>query len=161
MLKTKIAETEWLPEKKLINTHLSGDVDLADIEQWEQSLHAALDKIPDNSIFKILINLYGFKAVDFTVHKRYREIILLTLANYGWKVGYVDLFEEAANMQFNYLRGIKCVGAAHVHQDASKIEKYESLFSRENERFFTDPQAAEKWIVELPISNLSNSPEAV
>jgi hypothetical protein len=34
----------------------------------------------------------------------------------------------------------------HCHQDATKIEKYESLYSSPNERFFTDPGEAEAWI---------------
>ncbi len=44
---------------------------------------------------------------------------------------------------------IRCTGAAHIHQDATKIEKYESLFGRDNERFFTDPTLAEEWILQL------------
>ncbi|GAB3175237.1 hypothetical protein [Telluribacter humicola] len=146
---TATARTDWYPEQKLIVTQLSGDVDQADIEQWEQSLHQALAQVEDGGTFKILVNLWGFKAVDFPTHKKYREIIPLTLANYGWKVGYVDLFEEAAAMTFTTERGIRCTGAAHAHQDATKIEKYESLFGRDNERFFTDPKLAEEWILGL------------
>jgi hypothetical protein len=148
-----ITKTEWLPEHRLIVTHLSGDVSIADVESWEKSLHTALDQIEDNSTFKIFINLWGFKALNLEAHKRYRAIIPLALADRGWKVGYVDLFEEAASLKFQNLRGVRCVGAAHAHQDASKIEKYESLFGREREHFFTDPQKAKDWIFGLPVSD--------
>jgi hypothetical protein len=145
----KITTTEWHPDKKLIITQLSRDVDLADVELWETSFKNTLDTIEDNGIFKIFVNLHGFKAADIEAHKRYRSIIPLTLADYGWKVGYVDLFDEARDMSFKNIRGIRCVAAAHVHHDETKIEKYEMNFGRENERFFTDPKRAEEWIEAL------------
>jgi hypothetical protein len=147
----KITETTWHPDEKLIITHLSGDVDLADVERWEESLKTAFEKIEDNGVFKIFVNLHGFKATDIEAHKRYRSIIPLMLADYGWKVGYVDLFDEAKDMSFKNLRGIRCVGAAHAHQDETKIEKYETNFGRENERFFTNPEVARQWIEALEI----------
>ena len=145
----KITETEWNPDKKLIVTRLSGDVTETDIIAWEQSLQNALEQIDAGGTFKIFVNIYGFKATDLKAHKRYREIIPLTLASYGWKVGYVDLFEEAASMQFTNTRGIRCIGAAHAHQDATKIEAYEERFGRADERFFTEQQKAYDWILAL------------
>ena len=142
----KITETAWYPEEKLIITYLSGEIDFIDIKRWEASLKTAFEQIEDNSIFKILVNLHGFKATDIEAHKHYRSIIPLMLADYGWKIGYVDLFDEAENMVFKNTRGIRCVGAAHVHQDKTKIEKYETNFGRKNERFFTDPVEANEWI---------------
>lgn len=150
-----ITQSHLFPDKKLLVSRLSGEVKLHDIELWEQSLHLALGQIEDGGIFKILVNLWGFKAASLEAHKRYREIIPLTLANYGWKVGYVDLFEESASMEITNIRGIQCVGAAHVHQDETKIDKYEALFGRVNEHFFTDPQHAEEWILKLPLPDLS------
>ena len=47
---------------------------------------------------------------------------------------------------FRNKRGIRCLTAAHCHQDETKISKYESLYSSVSERFFTDPQKAEAWI---------------
>lgn len=151
MTDTKVMETGWYPEEKLIITHLSGDIDIHDVDQWQKSLYTALEQIDNNGVFKIFVNLYGFKATDIEAHKRYRGIIPLTLADYGWKVGYVDLFDEAKDMAFKNIRGIRCVGAAHAHQDETKIEKYETLFGRENEHFFTDPDRAEEWIKALKI----------
>ncbi|MGV3588360.1 MAG: hypothetical protein ACO1OF_15255 [Adhaeribacter sp.] len=151
MEKTVIARTNWHPAQQLIITQISGDVDADGVAQWGQSLQEALSQIPDNHSFKILINLHGFTATNFAAHKQFRVIIPQTLANYGWKTGYVNLFEEAASLQLHNVRGIKCVAAAHVHQDKTKIEKYESMFGKENEHFFTDPEQAETWIKSFPV----------
>jgi hypothetical protein len=150
MTNLKSTHTTWDPEKKLIVTSVQGDLSKDDIETWERSLHTALDGIEDGSTFKIMINMHGFTAVDIDAHKRFRAIIPLTLAQYNWKVGYVDLFEkEAKELVFTTTRGITCKGAAHAHHDATKMELYQARFSRNNERFFTDPQKAEQWIENL------------
>ena len=146
----KIAKTEWNPDKKLISTHISGDVDKTDIEKWEASLYTALSQIKENETFKIFVNLYGFKAVDLEAHKRFRNIIPLTLAAYGWKVGYIDLFEEEAkSITYANTRGIHCAGAAHVHQDETKIALYQSRYSSKNEQYFNDPRQAAAWLESL------------
>lgn len=152
MTDTKIKRTDWYPGKKLIITHISGDVDKSDAEEWEQSLKDALNKIDNDDTFKIFVNLHGFKAVDLDAHKRFRGIVPSALANYGWKVGYVNLFEESSSITLSNIRGIKCIAAAHAHQDASKIDQYEARFGKSNERFFTDPLEAEKWIDGLPLN---------
>ncbi len=142
----KITRTDWYPQQRLIVTHISGDVDKQDVEFWQQSLELALAKIEDNSSFKIFVNLFGFKAVDLETHKRFRTIVPETLARYNWKVGYVDLFDEANSMQYSSTRGIQCVAAAHAHQDETKIEQYETRFGRDKERFFTNQETAIQWI---------------
>lgn len=149
---SKIIETRWYPEKRLIITHISGDIGKSDIKQWEDSLKGTLDQIEDNSTFKIFVNMYGFKAMNIEVHKRFRSVIPLTLANYGWKVGYVDLFEEESKtMKYTNSRGVRCVGAAHTHQDETKMDLYETSFSSEREHFFVNPTKARLWIENLKI----------
>jgi hypothetical protein len=145
-----IAETTWIPEKQLVVTHLSGEAEQTGIETWEASLQEALAQIPDDSTFRILVNIHGFQAADLEAHKTFRTIVPLTLAAYGWKVGYVNLFEEEAkNLVYTSTRGIKCVAAAHCHQDATKIERYQTRFGRPNEQFFTDPEQARRWLESL------------
>lgn len=154
MTSTKITETNWYPEQRLVVTHVSGDLGKTDIEQWETSFKNALNQIEDNTTFKIFVNMHGFKAVDLDAHKRFRGIVPLTLADYGWKVGYLNLFEEEAKtMTYKNTRGIKCVGAAHSHQDEIKMDLYETKFSSDNEHFFPDPAQARAWIEKLEISN--------
>ena len=149
-MESKVTITNWYPERKLIVTHISGEVDEADIERWETSLLDALEHLEEGGTFKILVNLHGFKAVNLNAHKRFRAIIPLTLAQYGWKAGYVDLFEEEARtIVYTNNRGITCIGAAHCHHDATKMELYETGYSSRNEHFFTDPREAQNWIESL------------
>lgn len=154
MATKKNTETNWYPEKRLIVTHISGDLEKSDIEQWEKSFKDTLNQIENNTKFKILVNMYGFEAVNIEAHKRFRSVIPLTLADYGWKVGYVDLFEEEAKMmKYKNTRGIKCIGAAHSHQDETKMNLYETRFSSGREHFFLDPKEARHWIENLEISD--------
>lgn len=153
MTTTKIVGTNWYPEKRLIVTHISGELDKSDIEQWETGFKNTLVKIEDNATFKIFINTYGFKAVDIDEHKRFRGIVPLMLADYGWKVGYVDLFEEEAKtITYRNTRGVQCVGAAHSHQDETKMALYEIRFGSDRERFFLDPIQARQWIESLEMA---------
>lgn len=154
MTPTKNTETNWYPEKRLIVTQISGDLEKSDIEQWEKSFKDTLDQIEDDTTFKIHVNMNGFTAVNIDAHKRFRAVIPLTLADYGWKVGYVDLFEEEAKMMtYKNIRGIKCVGAAHSHQDETKMDLYETKFSSDKEHFFLDPVKARHWIENLELTN--------
>ena len=138
--------TTWHADEKLIITQISGEVGLKDIEHWEQTLVQTLAQLEDNSTFKILVNLYGFKAFNIEAHKRFRTVIPATLATYGWRVGYLNLFEEASTLPLSQTRGIRCTAAVHVHQDETKIALYDMRFGHERERFFTDRKAAEDWI---------------
>ncbi|KAA0990913.1 hypothetical protein [Dyadobacter aurulentus] len=142
-----IISSDWYADQQLIITQISGDVAKQDVLNWEQTLNAALDRVADSGVFKIFINLNGFNAVDLDVHRYFRSIIPLTLARYGWTVGYVAMFpEDAEKMVITRNRNIQCIAAAHCHQDSTKMEKYESLYSSDIEHFFTDAAVAESWI---------------
>ncbi|TGM57812.1 hypothetical protein [Leptospira adleri] len=145
--------TRWISEKQLISTTLSGKVKMEDVELWEKRLLESIDQIPENAVFKILVNLHGFEAANMEAHKRFRTVIPGVLSDYGWKVGYLNLFEESEQMTFRNLRGIRCIAAAHVHQDETKINSYQEKFGRENERFYTDPKIAEAWITNPNLSS--------
>jgi len=146
----KISESFWIASSQLLITRISGNTDMQDVEKWEASLLSSLGEVNDNGVFKILIDLHGFKAVNFEVHKKFRIVIPKTLGRYGWRVGYLDMFPEA-KLQLENRRRIQCVAAAHVHHDESKIAVYEAKYSRPNERFFTDPVQAEDWIRQYKI----------
>ena len=152
MQATTVFGTDWFSEEKTIDTRVCGPVSFDDIEQWEQSLQFALQQIENGGVFKIVVDLCGFSPIDMETHKRFRQVIPVTLTQYGWKVGYIDLFEEEAKkLQYTNTRNIKCIAAAHVHQDETKIGLYERSYSRHNEHFFTDPAAARKWLKEFSI----------
>lgn len=142
--------TSWLPETKTIDTRISGNVNTQEVILWEQSLHRSLADIPSSGEFKIMVDLFGFQAVNFEAHKRFRGIIPITLSQYGWKVGYVDLFsDEAETIPYSNTRGIRCIGAAHAHQDETKIGLYQRSYSRPDEQYFTDPAEARNWLRQL------------
>ena len=141
----KIISTEWQPQDNLIITRLSGLLNREDIIAWEESLHEALGRIPDNTSFKILVDLHGFTAAHVDVHKQYRNIMPLLLASYGYRIGYLDMFPEA-NVELTVTRGIQCKAMANVHQDETKMVDYEKRFSKAYERYFTDFAAALNWI---------------
>lgn len=142
--------TNWFPDTATIDTRISGDVNTQQVVLWEESLHHALAEVPAHGEFKIMVDLFGFKATDLEAHKRFRAVIPLTLSHYGWKVGYVDLFEDHAHtIQYSNTRGICCFGAAHAHQDETKIGLYERSYSRPDEHYFTDPVAARQWLAQL------------
>ncbi|WP_313115414.1 hypothetical protein [Aequorivita sediminis] len=152
MTNSKIIKTNWYPDKKLLVTQVSGDIEIPDIKKWEKSLNEALNKIDDYESFKMFVNMYDFKAIDIDTHKRFRGIIPLTLANYGWKVGYLNLFEEEAKtITYKNTRGIKCIGVAHSYHDEAKMDLYENRFSCDKEHFFKDPSEAIDWIESLKL----------
>lgn len=144
----KKAESFWYPEKQLIVTRISGHVEMEDVEKWEISLLEVLNLVPDNGLFKIMVDLHGFKAMNFDVHKKFRVIVPQTLAAYGWRVGYLDMFPES-KVVLTTTRGVQCFAAVHVHQDETKIKNYDTNYSRPNERFFTDPAIALRWIDQI------------
>lgn len=141
----KIIGTEWQPQDNLIITRLSGLLNTEDIKAWETSLHEALAHIPDNTSFKILVNLHGFTAGHVDVHKQYRNIMPLLLAGYGYRIGYLDMFPEAT-VELTITRGITCKAMANVHQDETKMNDYEKRFSKAHERYFINSDEALSWI---------------
>ncbi|NCT94166.1 MAG: hypothetical protein GXC72_07075 [Chitinophagaceae bacterium] len=141
----------WDQDKQLLVTEISGDIEEADVNNWKQGLADCIALIPDNSVFKIWVNLYGFKASNFEVHKLFRSVIPLTLSKFQWRVGYLNLFPEADGLELSSERGIRCVGAAHCHQDETKIRLYQSEYSSPLEHYFTNPVLGYQWIEALPL----------
>jgi hypothetical protein len=146
----KRKQTVYLKEEKLVVTELSGDLDSNDIDEWQQSLTTVLGQLEQDTKFKILVDLHGFKASDFEVHKKFRVVIPKILAEYGWYVGYLRMFPEA-ELTIRSHQNIYCVAAAHVHQDETKIRNYAENYSMRNEGFFTDTYTARKWIKSVSI----------
>lgn len=142
--------TIYIAEQQLIVTELSGELDLNDVEQWKQELHQVLNQLAPGTKFKILVNLHGFKAQNFEVHKKFRDTIPLTLADCGWYVGYLRMFPEAV-ITIRSVNNTYCLAAAHVHQDETKIRNYADNYSMLNEGFFTDPMEARQWIEAIAV----------
>jgi hypothetical protein len=123
--------TSWNPDGRLLVTRLSGNVNIDEIHQWRDSIDAALTLVAPGTAFKTFVNIHGFKATDFDAHKAFRTIIPTMLARYDFRVGYLNLFDNAV---------------AHSHHDTDKMHLYQTQCSRPNDQYFTDPAAAEYWI---------------
>ena len=143
--------TQWLANEQLVVTRLNGTISSSDVHSWKTSLHAVMNSIPENSRFKILVDLHGFEAENTEVHKEYRTVIPLLLAGYGYRIGYLDMFPEAS-IDLQYQRGIQCIAMANVHHNAEKMQDYETRFSKPHEHYFTDPDAALQWISTIDVN---------
>jgi len=148
---TKITNSFWQPAEQLVTTRLSGLLDTADIQQWENTLTETMKQVPDNTAIKMLVDLHGFKAENFEVHKQYRNIIPLLLARHGYRIGYLDMFPEAS-ITLTTERGIRVVAMANVHQDETKMKDYQEKFSKPFEQYFTDSAAAHAWILSVKLN---------
>lgn len=138
-------ESFFDPSTKILTTHLNGAVSLADVEEWITSYHKALKQIPPYTNFKVLVDLNGFKADNFETHKKMRTVVPASLAQYGHMVGYIKLFEPNG-ISTSVTEGKKCIAAAHVHHDETKISLYQNTYAGANEFFTTDYLKAEEWI---------------
>lgn len=144
----KSISSEWIKEESLLITHLNVKATEEDIQYWKETLASALNLVEANSGFKLLVDLYGYEGATMDAHKAMRTVIPSTLADYNFRAGYLGLFDNV-EITLKKTRGITCTAAAHVHQDATKINLYQERFARENERFFTDYAAALNWIRSL------------
>lgn len=144
----KRISTRFFQKRQLLITRLCGVLNGQDICRWSASLENAFRKIPDNGKFKILVNLHGFRAADMETHKRFRTIMPALLADYGYRIGYLDMFPEA-NVELKNTRGIRCVAMANVHHEETKMNDYQARFGSDSEAYFTDPAKARNWILQL------------
>ncbi len=146
----KRKNTIYLADQKLLVTELSGELDQHDVTEWQHSLESTLQQLQADTKFKMLVDLHGFKAVNFEVHKQFREVIPRTLAAHGWYTGYLRMFPET-KVNISSTDNIYCVAAAHVHHDETKIRNYSENYTMRNEGFFTDATVARTWIDKIEV----------
>ena len=142
---TKKIESKYSAETGLFETSLSGLISTEDVQEWQNSINAVLAQIPDHSNFKALINIHGYEPQDVEAHKAFRTVIPLTMAKYSFRVGYIDMFEEA-DLPLSGIRDIACIAFANVHQDEVKMKKYQDNYAKSNELYTTDIKEAYKWL---------------
>lgn len=142
------AESQWEVSAGILVTRLQGMVTVDDVGRWRSSLEEALAHIEGNSRFRLLVDLHGYEPAAIQAHKEMRSIIPLTLARYGFRTALLDLFEPI-EMALQATNGITCTAVAHVHHDESKMAEYARRIGRDNEQFFSDPDAAWAWLQTL------------
>ena len=150
----KIIDVKWHPANQLIVAKISGKLNREDIQRWEESMLYVVNNLPDNSLFKIVVDLDGFEAETMEVHKQFRTIIPLLLADYNYRVGYLDMFPEA-KVELNQTRGISCIAMANVHHNVEKMLDYQTRFSKTHEQYFTETEPALAWIKNLNLNSPS------
>lgn len=141
-------QTSWHPIERLIVTRLNGKVSINDIQAWERDLMKTMDSIPNNSSFKMMVDLSDFEAVNTEAHKYFRNIIPLLLADYHYRIGYLDMFPEAS-IQLSKKRGIECIAMVNVHHNEEKMTDYQLRFSNVREQYYTNRDKAMKWILSV------------
>jgi hypothetical protein len=147
----KIMRSEWHSKEHLLITKISGKLNKQDIESWRNSLLTAMSSIPAKSTFKMLVDLYGFEADNMEVHKEFRTIIPSLLADYNYRIDYLDMFPEAT-VELKRTRGISCIAMANVHHNAEKMSDYQTRFGKYHEQYFTESEAALSWIRNLTLN---------
>lgn len=146
-------KTEWHADQKLLVTRFSGKPTLAEVRQWKNELYDTTRLFPDNTQFKMLIDLQGYTVdlVEKEIHFEQREVIPTFLSLHNFKVGYLSLFEVDIEIKAGE-RNLNCVAVAHIHHECHKMEAYDQKFGKSNDRYFCDSAAAEKWINEYKIA---------
>lgn len=142
----KSINSNWEPESGILRTELRGTVTSQDIEFWRDGLYRELNRIPDNSRFLLLLDLHGFEPENLETQKTMRNVIPEILAAHGMRPAFIDLFDDKPEMRIFLTRGIQCIAFANVHHDPAKMDNYEKKIAKPEQRFFTDPHAAEEWL---------------
>jgi hypothetical protein len=141
----KRIESRWEPDGGILTTRLQGRVTVEEVKGWAALLAEAIGRIPDDTPFKLLVDLCEYEPAELEAHKAMRMVIPLTLAQHGLRTALLDLFEPVA-LPLQTVRGVRCTAVAHVHHDESKMGEYERRLGRAKERFFTDAAEAEEWL---------------
>jgi hypothetical protein len=144
----KIVDSIWNTERRLLITRLQGRVHSEDVHCWETSLKRELDRIENNTTFKMILDSYGYEPSSIDAHKEMRTIIPLTLAAYGFQTALLDLYDPI-DLPVQSTRGITCIACAHINHEEFKMGWYDQEIGRANERFFTDFKKAEMWITAI------------
>ena len=138
--------TRWDENRKILETRLSGEVNTTDIKNWSYQLVATAKFIPDNTEFKMLVNLCCFEPGDLITHKEFRTVIPKFLLQCGYSIGYLKLLPAESNIEKS--RSISCVKVATVHHDEKEMSYYNRRFESKIEKYFIDETASKKWLIQ-------------
>lgn len=142
----KSTRSEWNSLIGVLRTDLTGAVTVDDVGVWREQLQGELGKIPDGSVFRMLLNLHGFEPESIEAHKAMRAVVPEILASHGMRPAYVDLFDEKPDVDIKTSRGIRCAAFANVHHDEQKMASYQERIGKPNQKFFNDLASAETWL---------------
>ena len=118
-------ESQWDPGRALLVTELKGPVDVEAVKAWRAGLQEQVDRIPDGTRFRLLLDLTGYEPAGLDAHKAMRTVVPDLLVAHGLRPAFLDLFPEAPEPAITAEREVVCVAFANVHQDETKMSRYE------------------------------------
>lgn len=142
----KSTKSEWDSLIGVLRTDLTGAVTVDDVSVWREQLRGELEKIPDGTTFRMLLNLHGFEPESIDAHKAMRTVVPEILISHGMRPAYIDLFDEKPEVDIKNSRGILCTAFANVHHDEQKMASYEERIGKPNQKFFNNLASAETWL---------------
>lgn len=142
-------QSKWDPLSRILTTSLQGNVDVTDIKCWQIGLLDTLSYIEPKTTFKLISSMIGYQPTSLQVHKRMREVIPLTQADYGFRTRFFDIF-ETEDIPIRMLRGIRLTATAHIHHDVYKMTTYQKQLGTATEGWFTDAHIAWNWLQTRP-----------
>lgn len=137
--------SEWNTTTSTLTTRLGGIATFEDVTAWIASLSAAVSAIPDNTPFKLLVDLSHYQFANLDAHKEMRVVIPILLSQCNFKSWLVTHF-SGAEIDISSVRGLRCVAVAHVHDDEGKMREYETRAQSPVERFFSNVDDAKTWL---------------
>jgi hypothetical protein len=127
-------------------SELKGRVDLDTVRAWRAGLRDEVDRLPDGSRFKLLLDLRGYEPAGLDAHKEMRTVVPDLLAAHGLRPAFMGLFPDAPEPVVRAVREVVCVAFANVHHDETKMRQYEERIATADQRFFTARSEAEAWL---------------
>jgi len=140
-------EVAWDAEASLLTTRVRRGLSVDDVAEYGSALSSAIAAIPDGTRFTWLSDATGYEAfANRVAHEAYRVILPRTLAEHGFRTSLLDLYD--AELPVTCDRGVACAAIAHVHHDVEKMLIFDQRFGRDDERYFSDANAARRWLPE-------------
>jgi hypothetical protein len=144
----------------IIRTRLTGLVSAESARAWQRQLQAQLRALPDRTQFALLLDIRGYEPADLDAHKVMRAVVPEILIRHGMRPAFLDLFPGTPEPVLETERGIRVIAFANVHHDATKMSDYERRIGRDDQRFFTDINAAEEWLESVLSARLRVPPSS-
>lgn len=137
VVRSERAATRWERERRLLVTELGGPVSAATVEGWRRGLWSEVDRMPDGTWFRLLLDLTGYEPASLDAHKQMRTVVPELLVAHGMRPAFVDLSPEAPEPVLRCDRDVVCVAFANVHHDPTKMARYEEQIATPEQPFLS------------------------
>jgi hypothetical protein len=140
-------DVTWDASLLLLTTRVDRSLSLEEVAEYKYGLAATIDTIASGTSFRWLSDARGYEPLaNREAHAVYRSILPKTLAEHGFRTSLLDLYD--GEVAVTCVRDVTCRALAHVHHAAEKMTIFNERFGRGNERYFSDENAARRWLLE-------------